>query len=140
MLKEGWDVQNVTTIVGLRAFSSTAKILPEQTLGRGLRRMYRGREDLIEKVSVMGTPAFMDFVETINDEGVELEKRAMGKDTEAVAPVVIEIDKNDKKKDIDKLDIEIPKLSRRFARNFKRLEDLDIKKIASSKVAYKIYT
>jgi superfamily II DNA or RNA helicase len=50
MLKEGWDVQNVTTIVGLRAFSSTAKILPEQTLGRGLRRMYRGRDDLIEKV------------------------------------------------------------------------------------------
>ena len=140
MLKEGWDVQNVTTIVGLRAFSSTAKILPEQTLGRGLRRMYRGRDDLIEKVSVMGTPAFMDFVETINDEGVELEKRAMGKDTEAVAPVVIEIDKNDKKKDIDKLDIEIPKLSRRFARNFKRLEDLDIKTIASSKVAYKTYT
>jgi type III restriction enzyme len=140
MLKEGWDVQNVTTIVGLRAFSSTAKILPEQTLGRGLRRMYRGRDDLIEKVSVMGTPAFMDFVETINDEGVELEKRAMGKDTEAVAPVVIEIDKNDKKKDIDKLDIEIPKLSRRFARNFKRLEDLDIKTIALSKVAYKTYT
>jgi type III restriction enzyme len=114
MLKEGWDVQNVTTIVGLRAFSSTAKILPEQTLGRGLRRMYRGRDDLIEKVSVMGTPAFMDFVETINDEGVELEKRAMGKDTEPVAPVVIEIDKNDPKKDVEKLDIEIPKLSRRF--------------------------
>ena len=140
MLKEGWDVQNVTTIVGLRAFSSTAKILPEQTLGRGLRRMYRGRDDLIEKVSVMGTPAFMDFVETINDEGVELEKRAMGKDTEAVAPVVIEIDKNDPKKDVDKLDIEIPKLSRRFARNFKRLEDLDIENISDKKVSYKIYT
>jgi type III restriction enzyme len=140
MLKEGWDVQNVTTIVGLRAFSSTANILPEQTLGRGLRRMYRGRDDLIEKVSVMGTPAFMDFVETINDEGVELEKRAMGKDTEAVAPVVIEIDKNNPKKDVDKLDIEIPKLSRRFARNFKRLEDLDIEKISDKKVSYKIYT
>ena len=35
MLKEGWDVKNVTTIVGLRAYSSKAKILPEQTLGRG---------------------------------------------------------------------------------------------------------
>jgi type III restriction enzyme len=88
----------------------------------------------------MGTPAFMDFVETINDEGVELEKRAMGKDTEVVAPVVIEIDKNDKKKDIEKLDIEIPKLSRRFARNFKRLEDLDITSIVHSKVVYKNYT
>ena len=35
VLREGWDVQNVTTIVGLRAYSSKAKILPEQTLGRG---------------------------------------------------------------------------------------------------------
>ena len=41
MLKEGWDVQNVTTIVGLRSYSTDSKILPEQTLGRGLRRMYR---------------------------------------------------------------------------------------------------
>jgi len=38
MLKEGWDVRNVTVIVGLRAYVSEAKILPEQTLGRGLRR------------------------------------------------------------------------------------------------------
>ena len=36
MLKEGWDVNNVTTIVGLRAYAS--HILPEQTLGRGFRR------------------------------------------------------------------------------------------------------
>jgi type III restriction enzyme len=34
MLKEGWDVRTVTTIVGLRAYSSDAKFLPEQTLGR----------------------------------------------------------------------------------------------------------
>ena len=42
MLKEGWDVRNVTTIVGLRAYSSKSNILPEQTLGRGLRKMYPG--------------------------------------------------------------------------------------------------
>ena len=40
MLKEGWDVRNVTTIVGLRAYSAQSNILPEQTLGRGLRKMY----------------------------------------------------------------------------------------------------
>jgi len=40
MLKEGWDVRNVTTIVGLRAYVAESNILPEQTLGRGLRRMY----------------------------------------------------------------------------------------------------
>ena len=39
MLREGWDVKNVTTIVPLRPFTAKANILPEQTLGRGLRRM-----------------------------------------------------------------------------------------------------
>ena len=68
MLREGWDVQNVTVIVGLRAYSATSNILPEQTLGRGLRRMFRG-EDIDEKVSVIGTPAFMDFVEGIERRG-----------------------------------------------------------------------
>ncbi len=33
VLKEGWDVRNVTTIVGLRAYSAPSNILPEQTLG-----------------------------------------------------------------------------------------------------------
>ena len=32
MLKEGWDVRNVTTIVGLRPYSAKSNILPEQTL------------------------------------------------------------------------------------------------------------
>jgi len=52
MLKEGWDVKNVTTIVGLRAYSAKSNILPEQTLGRGLRKMYPG--DVEEYVSVIG--------------------------------------------------------------------------------------
>ena len=41
VLKEGWDVKNVTTIVGLRAFMGDDAILAGQTLGRGLRRMDR---------------------------------------------------------------------------------------------------
>ena len=76
MLKEGWDVRNVTTIVGLRAYSSQSNILPEQTLGRGLRRMYR-ETGIGEQVSVVGTNAFMEFVESIKSEGVELEKKKM---------------------------------------------------------------
>ena len=42
MLREGWDVQSVTVIVGLRPYTSKANILPEQTVGRGLRLMFRG--------------------------------------------------------------------------------------------------
>jgi type III restriction enzyme len=37
MLTEGWDAQNVTQILGLRAFRS--QLLCEQVVGRGLRRM-----------------------------------------------------------------------------------------------------
>ena len=76
VLKEGWDVRNVTTIVGLRPYSAKSNILPEQTLGRGLRKMYSGETE--EKVSVVGTDAFMEFVESIQAEGVELERAAMG--------------------------------------------------------------
>jgi type III restriction enzyme len=106
MLKEGWDVRNVTTIVGLRAYAAKSNILPEQTLGRGLRKMYPG--GIEEYVSVVGTDAFMDFVESIQAEGVVLERRPMGQGTQAKAPLVVEVDKENEKKDIEALDIEIP--------------------------------
>ena len=38
MLKEGWDVKNVTTVVGLRPYSASSNILPEQALGRGFEK------------------------------------------------------------------------------------------------------
>ncbi|MEI6423780.1 MAG: type III restriction endonuclease subunit R, partial [Lentisphaerota bacterium] len=124
MLKEGWDVRNVTTIVGLRAYSSTSNILPEQTLGRGLRKMYPG--DVEEYVSVVGTNAFMEFVESIQAEGVMLERKAMGEGTGPKAPLVVEIDNENAKKDIAALDIEIPVLTPRVYREYKSLGDLDI--------------
>ena len=125
MLKEGWDVKNVTTIVGLRAYTSRSNILPEQTLGRGLRRMYR-EQDVAEYVSVVGTDAFMDFVETIRSEGVELERKEMGEGSKPKAPIVIEVDNENTKKDIDKLDIEIPVLVPRVYREYKNLSELNV--------------
>ena len=139
MLKEGWDVRNVTTIVGLRAYSSKSNILPEQTLGRGLRRMYPGT-DIAEHVSVVGTDAFMDFVESIKSEGVELERRPMGKDTKPNGPMVIEVDNENTKKDVDKLDIEIPVLTPRIYREYKRLENLTLDTFGHKKIEYKKFT
>lgn len=126
MLKEGWDVKNVTTIVGLRAYTATSNILPEQTLGRGLRRMYFGKENVQEYVSVIGTQAFMDFVESIKAEGVELEKRPIGTGTGPVTPTVIEVDKDNPRKDLKKLDIELPILTPRIQREYKNLGELDV--------------
>ena len=137
MLKEGWDVKNVTTIVGLRAYSAKPNILPEQTLGRGLRLMYAGTEK--ESVSVIGTDAFMEFVESIKSEGVELERQAMGEGTKPKAPLVVEVDKTNVNKDIDALDIEIPILTRRTYREYENLEGLDVAQFDFTPVAYKVF-
>jgi len=139
MLKEGWDVRNVTTIVGLRAYTSKSNILPEQTLGRGLRRMYRG-SDLTEFVSVVGTDAFMDFVESIKSEGVELERRKMGEGSGPKAPLVVEVDKENLKKDIEKLDIEIPVLTPRIYREYKNLSGLNVASFEHKKLPVKEFT
>src|SRR5205085_11867717 len=73
MLREGWDVRNVTTIVPLRPYSSKANILPEQTLGRGLRRMTPPGE-AAELVTVVEHPAFVSFYEQqLIQEGLPIE-------------------------------------------------------------------
>jgi len=138
MLKEVWDVRNVTTIVGLRAYSAKSNILTEQTLGRGLRKMYPG--GIEEYVSVVGTDAFMDFVESIQAEGVELERKVMGEDTKPKTPLVVEVDKDNEKKDIDALDIEIPVLTPRVYREYKNLTDLDASTMTFQTVAYQQFT
>ena len=132
VLKEGWDVRNVTTIVGLRPYSAQSNILPEQTLGRGLRKMYTGGVE--EYVSVVGTDAFMDFVESIQAEGVVLERKPMGEGTGPKTPLVVEIDKENEKKDIEALDIEIPVLTPRVYREYKNLGGLDVGALGHNKV------
>jgi type III restriction enzyme len=138
MLTEGWDVRNVTTIVGLRAYSAKSNILPEQTLGRGLRKMYPG--GLEEYVSVIGTNAFMDFVESIQAEGVVLERKPMGEGTGPKAPLVVEVDEENANKDIEALDIEIPVLTPRIYREYKNLADLNVTALGNTKVPYQSFT
>lgn len=140
MLKEGWDVRNVTTIVGLRAYVAAANILPEQTLGRGLRRMYFGT-DYPESVSVMGTPAFMEFVESIQSEGITFERVPMGPGTGGGwGAIIVEIDSQNPDKNLDALDIELPKLSRRFNREFKDLEALNPATFGNARLPLKAFT
>ena len=138
MLKEGWDVRNVTTIVGLRAYAAKSNILPEQTLGRGLRKMYAG--GIEEYVSVVGTPAFMDFVESIQAEGVVLEQKPMGEGSTPKAPLVIEVDNENEKKNLELLDIEIPVMTPRIYREYKNLAELDTESLRNKKVPYKHFS
>lgn len=135
MLKEGWDVRNVTTIVGLRAYSSKSNILPEQTLGRGLRRMYFG-SDTEETVSVVGTDAFMDFVESIKAEGVELEHVPMGGGSGggSDARLMVEVEHDNPNKDLEALDIRLPLLTARTYREYKHLDGMDVTRFGHTKV------
>ena len=138
VLKEGWDVRNVTTIVGLRPYSAKSNILPEQTLGRGLRKMYSGETE--EKVSVVGTDAFMEFVESIQAEGVELERAAMGAGTQPKTPLVVEVDSEKEARDIEALDIEIPVLTPHVYREYVRLAGLDVVSAEHQRLPYRQFS
>lgn len=78
----------------------------------------------------------MDFVESIQAEGVVLERKAMGAGTGPKTPLVIEVDNANIKKDIAALDIEIPVLTPRVYREYKSLGDLDPSKMGHQKLAY----
>lgn len=135
MLREGWDVQNVNTVVGLRPYTDNSNILPEQTIGRGIRKMFS--RDVPEELSIIGTNKFIEFVETIKEEGVELGYRKMGKYVKPKLPLIIEPDIENKNKDLDRLDIKIPLLTPRIYREYKKLELIDINKFKFDKIPIK---
>lgn len=87
MLREGWDVQNVTVVVGLRPYTAKANILPEQAIGRGLRLMFRGQGNgYTERVDIIGNKNFMAFVEDLEKlEQIKLD----AEDLEGGGPIVI---------------------------------------------------
>lgn len=106
MLREGWDVQSVTVIVGLRPYTAKANILPEQTIGRGLRLMFRDWGNCYtERVDVIGNKKFLEFVEQLErEEDLELESFELGKDKVCIVTIEPAADKLDR-------DIALPVLS-----------------------------
>lgn len=66
MLKEGWDVTNLYTIVPLRTAASMT--LREQTIGRGLRLPYGRRtgNDKVDKLTIVSHDKFQQIIEEAN--------------------------------------------------------------------------
>jgi type III restriction enzyme len=66
MLKEGWDVTNLYTIVPLRA--ANARILIEQSIGRGLRLPYGKRTGMntIDRLNIVAHDKFQEIVDEAN--------------------------------------------------------------------------
>ena len=60
----------------------------------------------------------------------------MGEGTKPKTPLVVEVDKENEKKDIDALDIEIPVLTPRIYREYKNLADLDVGAMGHQRVVY----
>jgi type III restriction enzyme len=101
--------------------------------------MYFGT-DASETVSVMGTPAFMDFVESIQSEGVTFERVPMGAGTTRQDSLIVEVDTDNTEKNLDDLDIPLPKLTRRFQRDFKDLDALDPAALGNRRLPVKPFT
>ena len=71
MLREGWDVRNVTVVLGLRPFTAKAEILPEQVVGRGLRLMTEVSPDRTQTLEVLGTRNLLNLLrDQLEAEGV----------------------------------------------------------------------
>lgn len=64
----------------------------------------------------------------------------MGPGTSPKTPIIIEFDNENTKKDVDKLDIEIPVMTPRIYREYKRLEDLVASSFGNKRVKYKEFS
>jgi type III restriction enzyme len=80
MLKEGWDVTNLYTIVPLRA--ANARILIEQSIGRGLRLPYGRRTGVnaVDRLNIVAHDRFQEIIEEANkpDSTVRLQQIILG--------------------------------------------------------------
>lgn len=120
MLREGWDVRNVCVIVPLRAYTAQSKILPEQTLGRGLRRMTPPGSGVDERVIVIEHDAFRSlWEEYAEQEGLDIEFT----DVDDLPPPaeVIAVDPTRLA-----FDIEVPQIPRRLQRAPSALRHLNL--------------
>jgi type III restriction enzyme len=107
MLREGWDVQNVTVVVGLRPYTAKANILPEQAIGRGLRLMFRDQPGVgyRERVDIIGNQKFLEFVDDLEKlEDIKLGTFEVGKDRLKILTVLPQPDRAE-------FDIGLPTLS-----------------------------
>ncbi|MBI4215600.1 MAG: DEAD/DEAH box helicase family protein, partial [Parcubacteria group bacterium] len=131
MLREGWDVRNVKVIAPLRPLSAESKILPEQTLGRGLRRMFPGQFGFGDELIVIEHPAFHDLIqEALAEQGVEIEFVPVTKPE--TVPKIISVDENKKG-----YDVAVPITHGGITRSVKKLQELKVSDLPSPLFHYK---
>lgn len=95
MLKEGWDVTNLYTIVPLRAANS--RTLVEQSIGRGLRLPYGKRTGVpaVDRLTIVAHDKFDEIIKEANDKNSIIRVGVViGKDISAKPKQAVEIKSN----------------------------------------------
>ena len=167
MLKEGWDVTNLYTIIPLRTAASMT--LREQTIGRGLRLPYNKRtgNDKADKLTIVAHDKFQEIIDEANKPGSIIKKENIieidpdefiqkkevitslsnieEKYKEARARIEDIVEPEEKRKAFINLELRktiidtLPELNK-DAKNVNELTRLEIKEIAIEKIKRKIYS
>jgi len=84
MLKEGWDVTNLYTIVPLRA--ANARTLIEQSIGRGLRLPYGKRTGVtaVDRLNIVAHDKFQEIIDEANKPDSVIRMQAVVLDSAAL--------------------------------------------------------
>lgn len=166
MLKEGWDVTNLYTIVPLRA--SASETLTEQTIGRGLRLPYGKKTGVqkVDKLTIVAHDKFQAIIDEANKEDSIIRKENVIIIEETDMTVKKEIvtgtdaitvsfqteqekidtitDETEKKKATDRLETKklvlsaLPEMNRKV-RSVSELKTEEVKKAILENVARKVY-
>ena len=167
MLKEGWDVTNLYTIIPLRTAASMT--LREQTIGRGLRLPYGERtgSDKVDKLTIVAHDKFQEIIEEANkpdsiirrENIIEIDEQELSRQKEVITSFSnIEKQFDEEQKRIEQIsqpeerqkaeiNLEVrkliistlPELSKDVA-NINELTKSEIKQIAVEKIKQKIYS
>ncbi|KGK41781.1 type III restriction enzyme, res subunit [Nitrincola sp. A-D6] len=96
MLKEGWDVTNLYTIVPLRA--ANARTLIEQSIGRGLRLPYGKRTGVepVDRLSIVAHDKFQEIVDEANnpDNPLRLKQLILDRPEDAIKTESVQVSSN----------------------------------------------
>ena len=119
MLREGWDVRNVSVVLGLRPFTAKSEILPEQVVGRGLRLMRGIGPERTQTLEVLGTRQLLETLRgQLETEGVGVATVPEGG---PMAELVMPLEER------RQYDIAFPRFGASLRREVAKLEDLDVR-------------
>jgi type III restriction enzyme len=129
MLKEGWDVTNLYTIIPLRTAASTT--LREQTIGRGLRLPYGHRtgNDKVDKLTIVAHDKFQEIVDAANkpdsiirlENIIEIDTQDINQRKEVVSTVsTVQAQINEQQKQIDTISDSVAKQKAQLSLDVKK--------------------